>query len=250
MAGVTAQISASYKCFYKLWRRSRSCCRRLPCFYFSLVRNVSAPFLEGWGDRALSTASTECQTFVNEYRLSRVTFPGRLCTSPQTATPLCPPFVFPLCLSPLLPLWSLAWKGFFDCLRLCSQGRGICLKSINQWRKEKEEIGSICICMCLFASAAGLHVHRYLSFFCSSPASINSSFPVQSNPGVLFLVGLFLPLASPPTSTLSPPRLLNYTFLRQTPYYRSSSLLTGNVGIRYMYRKQSCFFFYFLAPRL
>lgn len=217
MAGVTAQIFASYKCFYKLWRRHRSCCCRLPCFYFSLGRNVSASFFGGvkeWG--ALSTGSTECQTFINEYRLSRVRFPGRLCTSPQTATPLCPPFVFSLCLSPLLPLWSLAWKGFFDCLRLCSQGRDICLKNINQRRKEKEEIGSICICMCLFVSAAGLHVHRYLSLFCSCPASINRSLPVQSTPRVLVPVGLFLPSASSLTYTPSPSRLSNSSFIRQT----------------------------------
>lgn len=84
----------------------------------------------------LSTASTQRQTFVNEYRLSRVRFPCRLCTSPQTATPLCPPFVSPLCLSPLLPLWSLAWKEFFDCVRLCSQGREICLKIMKKKMKK------------------------------------------------------------------------------------------------------------------
>lgn len=36
VAGVTGQISAPYKCFYKLWRGYRGCCRRLPRFYFSL----------------------------------------------------------------------------------------------------------------------------------------------------------------------------------------------------------------------
>lgn len=97
----------------------------------------------------------------------------------------------------------------------------------RKWRKGKEEIGSICICMCLFVSAVGLHIHRYLSFFCCCPASINSSFPVQSNPRVLVLVGLFLPSASSPTFTLSRPVPV-CLYIRQTAYYRASSLLTSN----------------------
>lgn len=97
----------------------------------------------------------------------------------------------------------------------------------KKWRKGKEEIGSICICMCLFVSAVGLHMNRYLSFFCCCPASINSSFPVQSNPRVLVLVGLFLPSASSPTFTLSRPAPV-CLYIRQTAYYRASSLLTGN----------------------
>lgn len=67
----------------------------------------------------VSTACTQCQTLVNEYRLSLVRLPCKLCTSPLTATPLCPAFVFPLCLNPLLLLSSLTWKGFF--LRLTGQ---------------------------------------------------------------------------------------------------------------------------------
>lgn len=97
----------------------------------------------------------------------------------------------------------------------------------KKWRKGKEEIGSICICMCLFVSAVGLHIHRYLSFFCCCPASINSSFPVQSNPRVLVLVGLFLPSASSPTFTLSRPVPV-CLYIRQTRHYRASSLLTSD----------------------
>lgn len=116
--------------------------------------------------------------------------------------------------------------------------------------REKEEIGSICICMCLVVSAVGLHIHRYLSFFCCCPASINSSFPVQSNPRVLVLVGLFLPSASSPTFTLSRPVPV-CLYIRQTRHYRASSLLTSNfLWSRSGTVNSRVFFFPFFASHL
>lgn len=52
-------------------------------------------------------------------------------------------------------------------------------EKFGEKKGKKEEMDSICICMCLFVGTVGLQVHRRLSFFCCSPAYINSSLPVQ-----------------------------------------------------------------------
>lgn len=105
VADVIGQISAPCKCFYKLWHRHRDvviCCH---AFTFSSEKSVFPMLFFSCQQLPPCT-----RLFVNEYRLSRVRFSSRLCTSRQTATPLCPPFVSPLCFSPSLSLWSLAWK--------------------------------------------------------------------------------------------------------------------------------------------
>lgn len=98
-----------------------------------------------------------------------------------------------------------AWLGMYVCMFVCLSVYGReeeVEKSKNDLEKRKREISSksvsICICLgvfvCVAVSAVVLQVQsRCLSFFCSSPASINRSLCALQFLRGLVLFSLFFP---------------------------------------------------------
>lgn len=155
MADVIGQISAPYKCFYKLWHRHRDvviCCH---AFTFSSEKRCFFPVNSfHWApDFLLTNIDWAVSDFLLGYAPP---------TDNHTPLPSFCLFAMPQSIA-LTLVFSL--EGVFDCVWVCSCGKGICLKMKNLEKKQRKK------------QRNGFYMHMYV-FICRCSGAPGTQTPV------------------------------------------------------------------------